>query len=138
MGGIGDEAAPLAIGKEVEFVEHRLPDQHFVTENQRFFDRIATEEFENDRLGDADSVFAAVRVFSDALTALLHAELLKNMHRDDGSDSPGIDQGLGLVRPYHLRFEPTAPQESFVHRIGKSNFDSYFAHLEFPELDPTI
>ena len=116
--GLGTRRQFRQVGEQVEFLQHRLTDQHLVAEHQGLFERVPTGDVEDDRLRDLNLFFAAVRVLRDPVAPVEHAQLFLDVCGNDGPDGPGVHQGVGVIRP-HFRLRIVAPAEAqFVHRIG--------------------
>ena len=77
MGRIGDEPAVRAVGEQVELIEDGQANQHIIAEHECFFQRIAVED---DRLGDADCILAAIGVFGEVLGSGSTPCLLREAH----------------------------------------------------------
>lgn len=92
MGRIGDEPAVRAVGEQVELIEDGQANQHIIAEHECFFQRIAAEYVEDDRLGDADCILAAIGVFGDAFAAFQHAEFFHDVNGNDRPHGPGIHE----------------------------------------------
>ena len=74
MSGIGDKPPTLTIDKQVELFEHRLANQDFVTQDERFIERVSAFELHHKRLRDAHSFSAPVGVLGEAPTSWGEAE----------------------------------------------------------------
>lgn len=76
---VGNEAATVTVGEQIEFFEDRLADENFVTENEGLFQRIAAEDLENNRPRNPDRVLTSIGVLRHALSAHANAQPLQNV-----------------------------------------------------------
>ena len=74
MGRIRDEAPALAIDEQIELLERRLSDRHFVAEHQRLLEGVSSLEFDDRGLRDADGFLPAVSELGHALAARRETE----------------------------------------------------------------
>src|SRR2546422_10370972 len=66
---IRHEPPTLTIDEQVQLLEHRLPDEHFVTQNERFIERVSTLELEHEGLRDAHGFLTSVGILGHPLAA---------------------------------------------------------------------
>src|SRR5438876_703071 len=71
---IRHEPPTLTIDEQVQLLEHRLPDEHFVTQNERFIERVSTLELEHEGLRDAHGFLTSVGILGHPLAASGKAE----------------------------------------------------------------
>src|SRR5438034_2938663 len=87
---IRHEPPTLTIDEQVQFLEHRLPDEHFVTQNERFIERVSTLELEHEGLRDAHGFLTSVGILGHPLAASGKAEASDDVRRQDRANRSGV------------------------------------------------
>src|SRR5438046_9014883 len=109
---IRHEPPTLTIDEQVQLLERRLPDEHFVTQNERFIERVSTLEFQHEGLRDAHGFLTSVGILGHPLAASGKAEASDDVGRQDRANRSGVHEGNSLVGsdfPGLNRSPPTNP-----------------------------
>src|SRR5437870_12413114 len=111
---IRHEPPTLTIDEQVQLLEHRLPDEHFVTQNERFIERVSTLELEHEGLRDAHGFLTSVGILGHPLAASGKAEASDDVGRQDRANRSGVHEGNSLVGSDLLGLQQSTPDHRLI------------------------
>ena len=128
MSWIRHEPPTLTIDEQVQLLEHRLPDEHFVTQNERFIERVSTLELEHEGLRDAHGFLTSVGILGHPLAASGKAEASDDVGRQDRANRSGVHEGNSLVGSDLLGLQQSTPDHRLIDGVRQLGFHANLAH----------